>query len=102
MSKRRRKFTPEFQDEASHSTTRPEPGDLPQEANRRCNIFIFVLPDEWWSRLRVHLRVPRGGPRRGDLDMRRIVVGGWWMVRLLAGLTIMAALALAVPLGAAA
>jgi hypothetical protein len=34
--------------------------------------------------------------------MRRIVVGRWWMVRLLAGLTIMAALALAVPLGAAA
>jgi len=34
--------------------------------------------------------------------MRRIVVGRWWMVRLLAGLTIMAALAFAVPLGAAA
>src|SRR5215207_2748506 len=64
--------------------------------------FYLFLPDGLSSRLTVHERVPRGGPRRGDLDMRRIVVGGWWMVRLLAGLTIMAALALAVPLGAAA
>ena len=75
MSKRRRKFTPEFQDEASHSTTRPEPGDLPQEANRRCNIFIFVLPDEWCSRLRVFTcAVLAAGLGEGI----SICAGSWW------------------------
>ena len=43
MSKRRRKFTPEFQDEAPHSTTRPEPSRSPAICHRKPTGAATVL-----------------------------------------------------------